>query len=82
MDKNTGEKISQAELKEKEAAAESSNNVSVQAGDLPPVAPPPVTPPPPVAVGGSGEYIIPANEYLQPRFGLFSDLSSSARELT
>jgi len=85
MDKNnSGEKLSQAELKEKEKQAEggAGGKVSVQATDLPPVQPPVIEPPPPVAAGGSGEYIVPANEYLQPRFGLFSDLSSTARELT
>ena len=86
MDKpnNSGEKLSQAELKEKEKQAEggAGGKVSVQAADLPSVPPPVTEPPSPVAAGGSGEYIVPANEYLQPRFGLFSDLSSTARELT
>ena len=77
-----GTKISDAALAKKEAQAERQNGTQVSAQQLPDQPPPPVEPPPPVVAGGNGGYKNPAADYLIPRMGWLSDISTPPKSLT
>ena len=76
-----GTKISDAALAKKEAQAEQQKETQVSAQQLPDDPPPPVEPPPPVVAGGSSEYKNPASDFLQPRMGWLSDISTPPKAL-
>ncbi|UNH61183.1 lambda lysozyme [Synechococcus phage S-SZBM1] len=78
--KDTGDKLNEAQLKEEEAAAKAEGEggkVTVGAVQAPPVKvgdTANATPPEPVILPST--YVIPANEFVKPRFGLLADISS------
>ena len=76
-----GTKISDAALAKKEAQAEQQKETQVSAQQLPDDPPPPVEPPPPVVAGNSGGYKNPASDFLQPRMGWLSDISTPPKAL-
>ena len=52
------------------------------AGDLKPIEQPAAPmETPPIVTGGGGPYVIPANDYIQPRFGLLADLATQPVEI-
>ena len=77
-----GAKISDAALAKKEAQAEKQNQTQVSSQQLPDQPPPPVEPPPPVVAGNSGGYKNPASDFLMPRMGWLSDISTPPKSLT
>lgn len=76
-----GTKISDAALAKKEAQAEQQKGPQVSAQQLPDDPPPPVEAPPPIVAGGSSEYKNPASDFLQPRMGWLSDISTPPKAL-
>ena len=77
-----GAKISDAALAKKEAQAEKQNQTQVSSQQLPDQPPPPIEPPPPVVAGGNGGYKNPASDFLMPRMGWLSDISTPPKSLT
>lgn len=78
-----GEKLSEAELKEKEKEAKEGSEDNISIGDLNPKdVDTTIERPQPVVAGGGDLYTNPAFDFLTPRMGWLSDISTSPKSLT
>ena len=65
-----------------DAVESNEKSTQIMAGDLKPIEQPAAPmETPPIVTGGGGPYVIPANDYIQPRFGLLADLATQPVEI-
>ena len=76
----SGDSINESSLKDVES---NESSFQVVAGDLGPIdlSTEPINPPP-IITGGGSPYVIPANAYVKPRFGLLADVASNPVEIS
>tara|TARA_B100001057_G_scaffold395911_1_gene405551 strand:- start:19423 stop:21576 length:2154 start_codon:yes stop_codon:yes gene_type:complete len=76
----SGDSINESSLKDVES---NESSFQVVAGDLGPIdlSTEPINPPP-IITGGGSPYVIPANAYVKPRFGLLADVASTPVEIS
>ena len=65
-----------------DAVESNEKSTQIMAGDLKPIEQPAAPmETPPIVTGGGSPYVIPANDYIQPRFGLLADLATQPVEI-
>ena len=66
-----------------DATESNEKSTQIMAGDLNPIEQPaaPAETPPIISGGGGKPYVIPANDYIKPRFGLLADLATQPVEI-